>query len=95
MAFQFRDSAFKHGVTSDEILFALTYPVHVEPEFDEARTGTGELADLFIGPSRLGGPLLEVMVQRRLPRDLVVFHAMEARQKFLDLIPDEDEEDNR
>lgn len=38
---------------------------------------------LFIGPSRLGGPLLEVMVEITPPRDLVVFHVMVARAKHL------------
>ena len=38
---------------------------------------------LFIGPSRLGGPLLEVMVEITSPRDLVVFHVMVARVKHL------------
>jgi hypothetical protein len=38
---------------------------------------------LFIGPSRLGGPLLEVMVESTPPPDLVVFHVMVARAKHL------------
>jgi hypothetical protein len=38
---------------------------------------------LFIGPSRLGGPLLEVMAEITSPRDLVVFHVMVTRAKHL------------
>ena len=42
---------------------------------------------LFIGPPlKLGGPLLEVMVEIIEPRTMVVFHVMEARRKFLDLM---------
>src|SRR5690606_12246573 len=90
MAITWRDSAFKHGVTRDEVLYAMQNPVHVEPEFDESRDGTGEAAELFIGPRRLGGAPWGVVVRRRLPRDLVVFHAMPARRKFLVLIEEEE-----
>ncbi|MFE6229418.1 hypothetical protein [Cellulosimicrobium sp. NPDC057862] len=90
MAITWKGSTFKHGVTRDEVLYALQHPVHVEPEFDESREGTGEVADLYIGPGRLGGELLEVMVHRRLPREIVVFHAMPVRRKFLHLIEEEE-----
>jgi hypothetical protein len=40
-------------------------------------------ATLFIGPGRLGGPLLEGMVEITPPRDLVVFHVIVARAKHL------------
>ncbi len=36
-------------------------------------------------PRQLGGDLIEVMVERIPPRDVVIFHVMIARQKFLDL----------
>jgi hypothetical protein len=50
-------------------------------EFDEPRVG-GRKPDLYIGPARLGGPLLEVMVNRTPPRDLEVFHVMPLRDKI-------------
>ncbi|PJI91038.1 hypothetical protein [Luteimicrobium subarcticum] len=90
MAIRWTNSASKHGITRDETLYAMQNPVHVEPEFDESREGTGERADLFIGPRRLGGELLEVMAHRRAPRDLVVFHAMPLRRKFMWMIQEEE-----
>ena len=48
-----------------------------------------EAHTLFIGPPRkLGGPLLEVMVEMIEPRTMVDFHVMEARRKFLDRMND-------
>jgi hypothetical protein len=46
--------------------------------------------DLWVGPPRqLGGTLLEVMAETIPPRDLLIFHVMQARPKFLALL-DED-----
>jgi len=42
-------------------------------------------ADLFIGPQRSAvAPLLEVMLERRPPSGLWVFHVMPLRPKFRD-----------
>ena len=51
----------------------------VEQEFDEPRVPGHAKPWLFIGPPRkLGGPLIEVMVEIVPPRGMVVFHVMEA-----------------
>ncbi len=76
-------SAAKHGIGHDEALFAITNAHYVEQEFDEPRVHGHVRPTLFIGPSRLGGPLLEVMVEITPPRDFVVFHVMVARAKHL------------
>ncbi|MGL5859585.1 MAG: hypothetical protein ACRC35_14510 [Angustibacter sp.] len=52
------------------------------PEFDEPRVG-GRRPDLYIGPSHLGGPLLEVMLVVIPPRGLSIFHVMTLREKIL------------
>ena len=56
------------------------------PGFDESREPDRPRPDLWIGPPlRLGGPLIEVMTETT-PEGLRVFHAMAARQRFLDLL---------
>lgn len=89
VAVKWTESAAKHGVTQVEALFAMTHYQYRMLEFDDSRIEGGIRPDLYIGPSRLGGPLLEVMVYRAAPRDLVIFHAMEAREKFLKLMEEE------
>jgi hypothetical protein len=60
--------------------------LHV-PAFDEPRVEGVSRPDLWIGPPRqLGGPLIEVMTETIPPRDVLVFHVMEARPKFLALL---------
>jgi len=55
------------------------------------RTG-GVRPDLYIGPPRkLGGPLLEVMVEVVPPRGVQIFHVMKARRKHLALMKEEQE----
>jgi hypothetical protein len=62
------------------------------PEFDEPRVPGHGRPDLYVGPTRrLGAPLLEVMAERIPPRDVEVFHVMQARPKFLALLDDEGE----
>nr|WP_233279831.1 hypothetical protein [Prescottella equi]ARX60107.1 hypothetical protein pVAPN1572_0690 [Prescottella equi] len=62
--------------------------MYVEEEFDDPRPPSTIRPTLFIGPPRkLGSPLLEVMVEIS-PRDITVFHVMEARQKHLDRMED-------
>ena len=83
VAIRWAESAAKHGIGHDEALFAITNAHYVEQEFDEPRVPGQVRPTLFIRPSRLSGPLLEVMVEITPPRDLVVFHVMVARAKHL------------
>ena len=67
--------------------------LHIE-SFDEPRVEGAGRPDLFIGPLRqLGAPLIEVMVETVPPRDVVIFHVMPARQKFLALLQEEGQGD--
>lgn len=81
MAIQWTDSADKHGIPHEQAMFALANHRWYVPEFDESRVG-GRRPDLYIGPAWLGGPLLEVMLFRVPPRDLVIFHVMGLRPKI-------------
>ena len=83
VAIRWAESAAKHDIGHDEPLFAITHALYVEQEFDEPRVHGHVWPTLFIGPSRLGGPLLEVMVEVTPPRDFVVFHVMVSRAKHL------------
>ncbi len=66
---------------------------YVEQEFDEPRPPANRFGRrLYVGPPRqLGGPLLEVMAVLSPPRDMFVFHVMEARPKILELMKEDDE----
>lgn len=84
MAIRWADSTGKHGVAREDALHAMANAFYVEDGFDEARVPGGVRPTLYIGPQRrLGAPLLEVMVEVIPPRDLHIFHVMEARQKHL------------
>lgn len=83
---EWADSADRHGVDRAETLNAILNHWWHEAEFDEPRVHGGIRPDLYIGPSsRLGGPLLEVMLEVRPNGSLFIFHAMEARPKMLAL----------
>lgn len=88
MAIDWRDSAAKHGITKEEAFYAIANHHLWIKEFDESRVG-GVLPDLYLGPSHLGGPLLEIMTLRVPPRSLAIFHAMVAREKYLALLKEE------
>lgn len=91
MAITWTDSADRHGIDREDALHAMLNAYLHEPEFDEPRIEGRGRPDLWIGPQRrLGAPLLEVMTEKIPPRDVQVFHVMEARAKFLALL-DEDE----
>lgn len=91
MAIRWNDSADKHNVEREDVVHAMLNHLLYVPEFDEARREGGSRPDLYIGPQRdRTAPLLEVMVERQPPRDVWVFHAMIARQKFLALLDEED-----
>ena len=75
MDVKIRDSARKHGVSDENIRHALRHPTKV---FSNDSGG-----DLVIGPSTAGA-LLELGVRGWRSGPVVVFHAMPARDKFLD-----------
>jgi hypothetical protein len=90
VAIRWADSADKHDVPREDALHAMlnTY-LHV-PAFDGPRVAGAARPDLWIGPPRqLGGPLIEVMTETIPPRDVLVFHVMQARAKFLALLDEE------
>ncbi len=90
VAITWADSADKHGIDREDALHAMTNAYYVEQEFDEPRPPANLRPTLYIGPPRqLGGPLLEVMAVLTPPRDLFVFHVMEARPKFLELMEED------
>ena len=85
VAIRWTPSADKHGIAREDVLHAIGNSYYTEVEFDEPRIEGHVRPTLIIGPPRhLGGPLLEIMVEILPPRDLVIFHAMVARQKHLD-----------
>ncbi|MGL5857406.1 MAG: hypothetical protein ACRC35_03185 [Angustibacter sp.] len=80
-------SAAKHGIDRADVLNAVHHAYWRVEEFDEPRVPGGVRPDLFIGPARshrLGDLLIEVMLERRPPAGLFIFHAMPARRKFMD-----------
>lgn len=85
MGVEFAESADKHGVAHEDALHAVMNAYYVEPDFDDSRVPGRSKPTLYIGPPRqLGGPLLEVMTETVPPRTIWIFHVMEARQKHLD-----------
>lgn len=85
MAITFAASADKHGVPREDALHAMVNAYYSEPEFDAPRVPGHGSPTLYIGPPRkLGGPMLEVMVEITPPRDMFIFHVMEARPKMLE-----------
>lgn len=89
MGIRWANSADKHGIDHADALHAIGNAHYVEEEFDEPRVPGHAKPTLFIGPPRtLGGPLLEVMVEMIPPREMVVFHVMQAREKHLDRMDD-------
>jgi hypothetical protein len=91
VAIRWADSADKHGVARDDALHAMLHAYLHVPEFDEPRIEGLGRPDLWIGPQRVpGSALLEVMTVASPPRDLLVFHVMMARAKFLALLDEEE-----
>lgn len=85
MALIWTPSAAKHGIAREDALHAiLNYQYRVE-EFDEPRVGSVGRPDLFIGKTRDGSMVLEVMAVITPPDGFVIFHVMEARDKILDI----------
>lgn len=87
MAIRWADSVDRHGVPDEDTVHAMLNAYLYVPEFDRPRRPGASPPHLWISPpTRLGAPLLEVMAERRPPRDVVIFHVMEARAKFLALL---------
>jgi len=87
MAIRWTSSTDKHGISREDALHAMLNHLLVVEEFDEPRVERAARPDLYIGPpARPGGDLLEVMAERVPPRDVVIFHVMVARPKFLALL---------
>ncbi|MFS0700273.1 hypothetical protein AB6N24_09905 [Cellulomonas sp. 179-A 4D5 NHS] len=92
MAMRWADSTGKHGVAREDAVHAMLNAYLHVPSFDDPRVPGASRPDLWIGPQRtLGAPLLEVMTETIPPRDVLVFHVMEARAKFLVLLEEEEE----
>jgi hypothetical protein len=87
MAMRWADSADKHGVLREDAVHAMLNSYLHVPEFDDPRRPGASRPDLWVGPPRqLGGDLIEVMSEPIPPRDVVVFHVMIARPKYLALM---------
>lgn len=85
MALEWASSADKHGIAHEDAIHALLHFVYEEREFEAPRPPATVAADLFIGPQQsAAAPLLEVMLERRPPSGLWVFHVMPLRAKFRD-----------
>lgn len=85
MPIAFAASADKRGVPHEDALHAMVNALYSEREFDEPRVPGHGKPTLFIGPRRkLGGPMVEMMVEITPPRDMFIFHVMEARPKILE-----------
>lgn len=88
-------SADKHGVNREDALHAIANALYVETDFEEPRPPNPLRPTLYIGPPRrLGGPLLEVMLEVRPPRGLHIFHVMQARPKHLARMTEESDDDH-
>lgn len=77
MPVEWADSASKHGISRDEVLYAIAHAELFVESFGQPRVD-GQSPSLFIGPSRHG--TLEVLVIISPPRDLWIFHAMRLRE---------------
>lgn len=75
------DSALKHGLSSDDILQAATWPLWVEDLDEES---PARQLRLGFGTQ---GRLLEVVVLTFDSGNELVIHAMQARPQMLDLLP--------
>lgn len=91
MATKFAASADKPGVPHEDAMYAIANEMHSEENFSEPRVPGRGSPTLFIGPPRkLGGPLLEILVEITPPRDVFIFHVMEARPKILERMKNND-----
>jgi hypothetical protein len=71
-------SAFKHGLTEDEIIYAMRNAYENVRNYGRPRFQDGARATLYIGPSK-SGPL-EVLAMITPPNGIHIFHAMPLRE---------------
>lgn len=84
----FDAAAFRHGLSQDEIVAAMSDLVYVEREFQPARKGEG-MNTLIIGRHPSRDELVEVVMRTDTKAmRATVFHAMTARWKMLARIED-------
>lgn len=71
-------SAFKHGITQDEIIYAMRNAYENVRNYGRPRSEGGARATLYIGPSKFG--TLEVLATITPPDHIHIFHAMRLRE---------------
>ena len=76
---EFNESAFRHGISRENIIHALKYPEYEGPLDDDANKY------IVIGFDK-SGKLLEVLYNRIDDDTINVFHAMKFRNIFLHLL---------
>ena len=76
MELDIRPSALKHGITSESIAHAATYPLLVDDEFEEDPPKV-----LVLGPDSAGNMLELIGTYRQ--NTFTIFHAMPARTGYL------------
>ena len=82
MGLQWADSALRHGLDREDILCAVAYAVLHHPGHQIGRSPDHVAVDLFVGPTRTG-VLIEVLIERRGPRNVVIFHALPIDERRL------------
>lgn len=81
MSTEWKSSTDKHGIERADAINAMRERSTYVRDFDQARDGSGLMADLFIGPSRDGSIDIEVLAHiDRQTRSMIIFHVMEARE---------------
>jgi hypothetical protein len=75
MGLQLADSTLRHGLEREDVLCAIVNAVLHHPGHQVGRSPDHSPVDLFDGPTRAGA-LIEVLVERRGPRDVIIFHAL-------------------
>jgi uncharacterized protein YvpB len=79
MVIEFNESAFKHGVSKEDILYAIKTKIYDAPLID--------FADKYVivGFDTAGNPL-EIMYNQIDDDTINVFHSMKARRTFLAML---------
>lgn len=81
MSISIHPSALKHGIPEEDIIYAATWPLWIEP-LDEGNPQR----ELRLGFDT-AGRMLELVVLIFDSGNELVIHAMKARPKYLDLLP--------
>ena len=82
MGIQWADSALRHGLESEDVLYAIVNAVLYHPRHQIERSPDHGPVDLFVGPTRTG-VLIEVLIERRGPRNVIIFHALPIDERRL------------